>query len=234
MPIVEDLPDDLRTNQALVGAWGRFAGHHRDVGERIAAKLAGSGDRFPIRLADGELVGEVSAAEFADRYAKVSWSILSFETGNDGLGATVNRFEGRGSAKRWAGADARILPEGLLAFDAHGANGLVYLALHETAHTTALGIATNEDCWKQHLAHTRHIPWGQTNPWWLRNEKTANNIMRNVAKRLALPFLADPGAQFDAEGGGDEDLLLLDAISLLEGAGHGGSQEKDQSEPAPD
>lgn len=213
--MIEPLPPEYEAMPQLAEAWSRFAECHHDAAVALAATLAASDEVIPIRLDDGDLVGNLPVREFAERYARVTWSIRDFNTMNDGLGATINQFSGAGPAKRWVSAEARILPNGLLAFHAHGAAGLTYLALHETAHTTELGIRTNAECWASHRAQTPHLAWGQSNPWWLRNEKTANNIMRSIATRLNLATLAHPGAEFEPPEG-DADLVFLDEITVLD------------------
>jgi hypothetical protein len=219
-----ELPPELQLDGDLSSAWRRFCEQQQRVGHEISQKMSDSKSRFEIRLADGELVGQVDAQDFAHCYSRVRWTVMSFDTRNDGLGATVNHFTGEGSERRWDYAEARILPNGIKAFDAHGESGHIYLALHETAHTTPLGIAMNQKCWDAHCNDPTSSTWGQSNPWWIRNEKTANNIMKVVAEHLGLSYLQNPGASFQPMSGDqsendDPDLIHLELLAQICGCG---------------
>jgi len=74
--------------------------------------------------------------------------------------------------------------------------GATYLALHETAHTTELGLYLNALLYDQfvHLGgDRRRYP---ESPQWLYNEATANMIARTVADAIAFPMLPHPTGGF--------------------------------------
>ncbi len=177
------------TSAELRQAKDRLAAEHSRIAELVSSRLAGSAKSFDIVLADGTHAGAVSAADYAFRFPRLVWTVAAFDPANGGLGATQSNFQ----SGNWVGAATRILPDGLVRFEAWGDMGLDYLLLHETAHTTPLGVAMNADCY----AHRNpHVAWGPDDPQWVKNEKVANTIARVVAQELGVPWFPSAGAGY--------------------------------------
>lgn len=206
MPIDPDLPAGYENDQTLRAAWDDFAHIHAAISGKVAT-LAGNLAPIQVALASGKRVGEVVPADFAFRFARIFWSVVEFDPENAGLGATESRFD----HDRWTHALARILPEGVKRF-AQWSVGLSYLALHETAHTTPLGIAVNAVLYDRHLHSDRDVPWGPHSPYWIENEKIANNIARSVAVLIGEDPFPQAGAGYFVDPQAD----ILQAISALE------------------
>lgn len=210
MPIDRKVPANLAGDTELAAAWASFCDHHDALAVRVETALSDPALVFQITLDSGDHVGSVQARDFAFRFPRLEWSVQQFDPNNSGLGATASFFVDGA----WAGAKATILPEGVKRFAAWGDVGLNYLALHETAHTTPLGIATNEACYRAWLKK-RKGAYDSTNPYWIRNEKVANNIARAVARRLGVDWFKSAGAGHLAEGAG-EPKAIFEALEALE------------------
>ena len=214
MPIDRKVPATLAGDAELVEAWRDFCEHHDALAAQIEAALANDSLVFQITLDSGDHVGTVHARDFAFRFPRLEWSVQQFDPANSGLGATASVF----TDGAWTGAKATILPDGVKRFAAWRDVGLNYLALHETAHTTPLGVATNEACYRAWLKK-RKGAYDSKNPLWIRNEKVANNIARAVAKHLELDWFQSAGAGHMGQTGG-EPMSLFSALEALEHPPH--------------
>ena len=210
MPIDRQVPVALAADADLVRAWGAFCARHDALSRQVETALADDRLKFQITLDSGDHVGSVSARDFAYRFPRLEWSVQQFDPNNSGLGATESFFSGA----EWTRAKATILPDGVKRFAAWGEVGLNYLALHETAHTTPLGVATNEACYRA-WEKKRKGAYDSSNPLWLRNEKVANNIARAVARHLGLPWFQAAGAGHLSPSAG-EPHGIYDALEALE------------------
>lgn len=169
-------------------AWGRL----RDAHDVLADKIAALPDDKVIDLiaTDGTNLGSFKAQEYKFKFPRLNWSLVATVPANGGVGATESLSATMGTHyDRWTGANTRILRGGLLGYDAWGAKGLNYLALHETAHTTMLGLKMTQDCWNEHRAHEGNTPYGVDSPAWTKNERFANDIALAIAREIDVECL---------------------------------------------
>ena len=97
---------------------------------------------WPIDGTSDGHIGDVTLADFAQKFANISWTLTDkdYSAINGGVGEVVSHFSG----KTWTGAAEEIRASDFAIYMAWpDREGATYLALHETAHVTALGLQMN-------------------------------------------------------------------------------------------
>src|SRR5438552_5143050 len=113
--------------------------------DEVATTLSGFAPAtiWPIIGTSGGQIGEVTLADFAHKFANISWTLTNkdYSALNGGVGEVLSRFDG----KVWIGAAEEIRAADFAVYMSWPERqGATYLALHETAHTTELGIQFNK------------------------------------------------------------------------------------------
>lgn len=187
MPTIHPLSADLAENQVLAQHWADFAQRAIEIEEALAGL---DGEIIEVRGNQGTLVGTVSAADVHRKFSAISWSLTSDSFGNGGVGEIRSRWENPGELEGWLSGEQRTNAADFTIYASHpDRQGLNYLALHETAHVTELGIETWKRCWNAHRddgGNRNNYPYTAL---WRENEKIANAIVRSVCTRLGLPLL---------------------------------------------
>jgi hypothetical protein len=187
MPTIQPLPPDLAGDLEVADYWAEFGQRAME----IEADLAGLGaEIIEVRGNLLTLVGTVAAADVHRKFSAISWSLTTDNFGNGGIGEIKSRWENPGQLEGWISGEQRTNATDFKVYASHpDRQGLNYLALHETAHVTELGIETWKRCWNEHRdlgGNRNNYPY--TAPWRM-NEKIANAIVRSVCARLGLPLL---------------------------------------------
>jgi hypothetical protein len=150
---------------------------------------------WPIDGTSGSHIGDVALADFAQKFANISWTLTDkdYSALNGGVGEVVSHFSG----KTWTGAAEEIRASDFATYMAWpDREGAIYLALHETAHVTALGLQMNSMLFDLFL-HQGGDPRRYANtPFWTYNEAVANEIAATVARAIDLPSLPTPTGGF--------------------------------------
>jgi hypothetical protein len=157
---------------------------------------------WPVVGSSGLHIGSVSSGDFAFKLANISWTLVeeNFSGLNGGVGAVVSNFRGGDwqDPSDWLNAAEQIDAGAFMRY-LELAGGLHYLILHETAHTTELGLRTNNLQFDQyvHRGGDRYdgTAWSKS-PEWLYNEQVANAIAKTVADYFSLDILEHPTCGF--------------------------------------
>jgi len=177
--------------------WTAF-GDLLDAVERALAALP-SATAWPIESNGGTVIGTVTLQDYFRKFTNFTWTLTdkSYSALNGGVGAVVSRFD---THRNWVSAAEEINAENFAKYMAHPKlRGATYLALHEVAHTTELGIRTDRfanDLFRERKG--KRSEWPES-PEWYYNERVANRIALTVADALGLPVLDKPygGYTFD-------------------------------------
>jgi hypothetical protein len=194
MAFVRALPVTLAAQQPLVDAWNRFG----DIVDLAAARLAQVPDaeKFVIEAANGDLIGTVQAADVKRKFSNLTWTLATGGVDNGGVGEVSSQFATPGRLDSWTSAHAAVQVDGLIGYDALHDLGLHYLALHETAHITFLGLNTWYGSWGEFLKTGAALDTYAGSAQWSYNEEVANEIARVVGKRIAFDEIPNPGEGF--------------------------------------
>lgn len=153
---------------------------------------------WPIIGRSGLQLGVVTSEDFLAKFGNFSWSLVQrdFTGVNGGVGQVVSRFE----HGEWVSAAEEI---NAADFETYmhwpERRGATYLALHEVAHTSDLGIRTNI------MAYDRFIHGGgqpdqysRSSDWWY-NERIANRIALTIADAIQFPILNNPTGGYNLD-----------------------------------
>jgi len=150
---------------------------------------------WPIVGTSGRHIGDVSVADFEHKFGNISWTLTDkdYSDLNGGVGAVVSRFEGG----VWQNAAQEIRASDFAVYmRRRELRGATYLALHETAHTTELGLQLNNMLFDQFIQRGGDPNRYPQSSQWLYNEATANLIARTVAEAIDFPIMPDPTGGF--------------------------------------
>jgi len=169
--------------------WTEFG----SVLSNIAARLAQlpPGTVWAIDSTNGGHIGQVTLADFAFKFANISWTLTDkdYSDLNGGVGEVVSRMK-HGA---WKSAHEEIRARD---FDVYmqwqNEAGAVYLALHETAHVTELGLHVNAAAYDIYIARGGDRDLYPNSPEWTYNEAVANDIAKAVAGAIGLDCMPDP------------------------------------------
>ncbi|HEY4940737.1 MAG TPA: hypothetical protein VII56_04870 [Rhizomicrobium sp.] len=192
MPFDMNIPPGLAN---CAPAWGRLKLAHDNIWQRLF--LFDDALELDLVSAAGAQLGSFKAGEYKFKYGRITWSLVNAVPANGGVGATESLPKNMKDFKKWSGANTRILPGGLLGYDAWSEQGLNFLALHETAHTMGIGMVMTNDCWRDHLDREDGIPYGMGSAAWERNERFANDIALRMAEALQVKILGKANPGFD-------------------------------------
>ena len=173
--------------------WTAFAQLLDEIGARLAALEPTI--VWPITGSSGNLIGTVSLEDFTHKFANISWSLTDkdYSHVNGGVGAVVSRFDGR----VWRSAAEEIRASDFNVYMSWPERaGATYLALHETAHTTELGLQLNSMLYDQFIHSGGQRDRYPASVQWVYNEAAANLIARTVAEAIEFPILPHPTGGF--------------------------------------
>ena len=194
MPVRRPLSAALQANAQLVRDWDDFGVKLQE----ISAALTALPDHVSFRI-DGPnsgYLGLVTAPDLRRKFDNISWTLTDASFSNGGVGEIASQWSDPNRTV-WLSADQKTRAADFTAYALHSQkSGLIYLALHETAHVTELGIRTWTTCWEAHKANGGNSNDYANTPLWTRNEAVANTIVRAVCLRLSLPQM-----QVDPNGG---------------------------------
>jgi hypothetical protein len=195
MPSLTPLTAEQLRTPGLESAWREFG----VVMNRISAALDAVAPYESFRI-DGTVSGYYGLVLLADlrrKFSNISWSLTGTSFDNGGVGEVRSHWADPRRRTLWLSAEQRTNAGQFLGYALHPrASGLNYLALHETAHVTELGIRTWSQCWDEHKARGGTRDDYPNTPQWTRNEAVANTITRMVCARLGLQCLNNPNGGF--------------------------------------
>jgi len=181
-------------------AWDRFSAAIDDVLQRFIP--IHPDELWPVVGISGLHIGDVNAGDFAYKLANISWTLVQANFGgvNGGVGAVLSHFKGDDwqKPKNWTSASEEIDSGAFLRYmDLPG--GMHYLILHETAHTTYLGLQTNNQQFDNYVQsggdRDDGAAWAASAQWYY-NEQVANAIAKTVAREIGLDILDKPTCGF--------------------------------------
>jgi hypothetical protein len=176
--------------------WSAFQELIEDLIRRLAP--IDPAERWPVLSASGLHIGDVTAGDFAFKLANISWRLVTadYASLNGGVGAVVSTFRGNDwqDPSDWLCAAEAIEADAFLKYmQLHG--GAAYLVLHETAHTTKLGLQTNNQQFDRYLSEGGNrydgAAWAAS-AHWLYNEQVANAVALAASRRLRVDILESP------------------------------------------
>ena len=169
--------------------WTEFGSVLADIGARLAQLP--SHTVWPIDSTNGGHIGQVTLADFAFKFANISWMLTDKDY--SGLNGGVGEVISITSHGAWMGAHEEIRASD---FDIYmqwkNEAGAVYLALHETAHVTELGLHVNAAAFDIFIARGGDRDLYPNSPEWTYNEAVANDIAKTVAAAVGLACIPDP------------------------------------------
>lgn len=192
MPTLKPLSHLLSGNAALAQHWSSFGARMAGI-EAALAQLPAS-TRFEVRgRTSDRFLGAVTIADLRRKFAGISWELTGDQFGNGGVGEIRSNWKNKKKPTVWLSADQRTNAAHFLTYAAHpGESGLIYLALHETAHVTELGLTVGNHCWTMHRNQGGDRHDYPNTLHWKYNEAIANSIVRCVCARLELNELQNP------------------------------------------
>jgi hypothetical protein len=150
---------------------------------------------WPIEGASGTTIGQVSLADFVHKFGNITWTLTdkNYSALNGGVGEVLSQFQ----AKVWESAAEEIRASDFAVYMAWPQRqGATYLALHETAHTTELGLQLNSMLYDQFIHLGGAAGSYSKSAQWLYNEAAANLIALEVADAIGFPMLPHPTGGF--------------------------------------
>lgn len=194
MPILLPLPDDLSGDDEVARYWAAFA-TRTDV---IEQALAGLGDAtIEVRGNGGRPIGTVSCSDYHRKFSAITWSLTTDTFGNGGVGEIKSRWRKPNKLQGWISGEQRTNSTDFVTYGRHpDESGLIYLALHETAHVSELGIETWKRCWNAHKDEGGDRDDYANTALWRENEQVANAIVRSICLELDLPRLENPSVGY--------------------------------------
>ena len=192
MPFVDTIPEGHET---LAAKWAVFGGFVDLIAERLADQADDA--EVAVGAMDGRPIGRVGLRDFRTKFGAITWRLTTIDPGNGGVGAVTSFYRPPGSTKpsKWDRGDAAFMTEGFRRYaELDDDEGLFYLALHETAHVSRLGLLVQDACWRRYLAgggEPTAVAYANT-PFMIYNEQVANEIVRVVAAQVGLDVLPNP------------------------------------------
>lgn len=150
---------------------------------------------WPIQGTSGTTIGQVSLADFTHKFGNITWTLTDkdYSALNGGVGEVLSQFQ----AKVWESAAEEIRASDFATYMAWPRReGATYLALHETAHTTDLGLQLNSMLYDQFIHLGGAAGSYSKSAQWLYNEAAANSIALTVADAIGFSMLPNPTAGF--------------------------------------
>jgi len=188
--------DSIPAGHADLGAkWAEFGAFVDLLAGRLAAE--GQDHELAVEALDGKPVGRVVLGDVRKKFDAITWRLTTVDPGNGGVGAVTSFYKPPSSTKpsKWKRGDAAFMTDGFRGYAALTDNrGLFYLALHETAHVTRLGLLVQDACWRKHVGGGgAPTPQAYANtPLMIYNEQVANEIVRVLAGRIGVQVLDNP------------------------------------------
>jgi hypothetical protein len=181
---------------AYQGRWIEFGQLLDDI-EAALMRLP-RGTSWPIVGTSGSEVGIVTLADFHHKFDNFSWSLTTedYSAVNGGVGAVVSHIDDR----VWQGAAEEINAANFVNYvDRPERTGATYLALHEVAHTTDLGLRLNTVLYDEFIhGGGAKDQYPNSSQWWY-NERTANRIALQVANAIRFPILNNPTGGYNLD-----------------------------------
>jgi len=182
------VPDSLVENVEVTQTWERFGIILQD----LATALLALADDAVFDISSGSNdIGTVSVADYRNKFSNMTWSLTLNEYHNGGVGQVVSRWSNETRRSGWLSASQEIKSESFLGYARNGDKGLYYLAAHETAHVSDLGLTTGEKCaedYRDRTGATNYDNYANSREW-STNEIVANLIAKQVCERLGFPTL---------------------------------------------
>ena len=186
----------LATDQMLSKRWSDFGSLH----DRIASDLATLPSNFSFVVKgteSGRFVGAVSIADLKTKFGAIVWRLVGANFDNGGVGAVRSIWKNGLFKKKWIGAEQDTNAEHFRTYAQHPDDaGLYYLALHEAAHVTELGLTTGNQSWNMFLQTGGAASEYSNTDLWRFNEAVANSVVQSICVKFGWPMLANPGAGF--------------------------------------
>ena len=173
--------------------WSEFGALLADIQARLAALPVDT--VWQIDGTSGANIGQVTLADFAFKFDRISWTLTdkTYTDLNGGVGEVLSKMDG----DVWQSAHEEIRASD---FDIYmqwpNREGAVYLALHETAHVTALGLRMNSMMFDMFIHHGGQSRDYANSREWTYNEAVANDVAKTVAAAIRLDCLPDPTGGF--------------------------------------
>jgi hypothetical protein len=192
MPFIDTIPEG---HEALRPKWAVFGGFVDEISQRLAQQPQDA--EVAVAALNGDPIGRVLLGDFRAKFDAITWRLTTVDPGNGGVGAVTSFYKPPGSTKpsRWNRGDAAFTVDGFRGYAALEDNeGLFYLALHETAHVSRLGLLVQDACWRKYLRDggaATAAAYANT-PLMIYNEQVANEIVRVVAAHMGLEVLPNP------------------------------------------
>lgn len=190
MPFIPTIPPG---NDDLAETWAEYGAFVDLISQRLADQPAD--DHLAIAAIDGQPIGRVALGDVWTKLTNITWRLATADPGNGGVGAVTSFYKPptRRKPSAWSRGDAAFMTTGFRGYAALPDNrGLFYLALHETAHVTRLGLLMQDACWRKHLK-TGGEPGDYPNsPLMIYNEQVANEIVHVLAARIDIDVLPNP------------------------------------------
>lgn len=180
-------------NDDLAEKWAEYGAFVDLISQKLADEPAG--DPLVIAAMNGEEVGRVALGDVLTKLTSITWRLTTTDPGNGGVGAVTSIYKPPSKTKpsAWKRGDAAFMTTGFRGYAALEDNrGLFYLALHETAHVTRLGLLVQDACWRKHLKGGGEPGAYPNSPLMIYNEQVANEIVRVLAARIAVDVLPNP------------------------------------------
>jgi len=173
--------------------WAEFGGFVGAISGRLAAEPEDA--RLAIAALDGAAIGGVRLGDVRRKLDAITWRLTTIDPGNGGVGAVTSVYKppSRTQPSAWNRGDVAFMTTGFRGYAALSDNrGLYYLALHETAHVTRLGLLVQDACWRRHLRDGGEPDAYPNSPLMIYNEQVANEIVRVLAARIDVEVPAAP------------------------------------------
>lgn len=180
-------------NDDLAPKWGEYGAFVDLIAERLADQPAD--DQLAIAAIDGGAIGKVALGDVYRKLTSIAWRLTTADPGNGGVGAVTSLYKPPSKTRpsNWDRGDAAFMTIGFRGYAALPDNrGLFYLALHETAHVTRLGLLVQDACWRKHLKDGGEAGDYPNSPLMIYNERVANEIVRVLAARINVDVLPNP------------------------------------------
>ena len=194
MPIINVLPAGYEPDDALRDAWVAFGQTLSTIGAGLSA--LDDGLEIQVRSADNALIGTLCAADIKRKFSAITWSLATGGVHNGGVGEIQSHFATPANLDSWQAATAAVQVEGFVGYSAWHALGHHYLALHETAHVTALGLAVWTGCWQAFEGSGGQPSAYPGSDGWIYTEQVANCIAKAIGDQLGFLELPDPTEGF--------------------------------------
>ena len=196
MPNLKPLAQHLSANAGLATAWANFGTLHT----RIVTELAGIAPNFSFVIrgdVSDRFVGSAPVADIKRKFEAISWELVDASFGNGGVGEVKSFWKDGMFRKKWLRAEQKTNATQFSAYAAlPSETGLIYLALHETAHVSDLGLDVGNQCWNMFLQTGRPHAAYANSDLWTYNEAVANGLVRAICAKLGWTMMNNPGGGY--------------------------------------